>query len=127
MSGENLDGLYSPRTFFGRSEIANTSAAGAELSESTLCWNDFINVDFSGAILRRADLRSSIYEQVKFVGADLSYADLRHAHFIGCEFTDAVLVGAKLTHEVGKSLGLSRTQLNAVSWQDSDGEPPGGG
>ena len=58
--------LTIPRTFFGRSEIAHTSFANSDLSESTLCWNDFVDVDFTNACLAGADLRASNYERVRF-------------------------------------------------------------
>jgi uncharacterized protein YjbI with pentapeptide repeats len=43
----DLSGLTLPRTFFGRSEIKGASFRGTDLRESRLCWNDFIDVDFS--------------------------------------------------------------------------------
>src|SRR4051812_4064592 len=36
-----LDNLTLPCTFFGRSEIGPVSFQNTDLSESTLCWNDF--------------------------------------------------------------------------------------
>jgi BTB/POZ domain-containing protein KCTD9 len=46
---DDLSGLTLPRTFFGRSEIKEASFRGTDLRESWLCWNDFIDVDFSEA------------------------------------------------------------------------------
>src|SRR5262245_28646747 len=64
--GENADlsNLSIPRTLFGRSEISSASFRNTDLSESNLCWNDFINVDFTEAIMARADFRASTYRRV---------------------------------------------------------------
>ena len=42
-----LDSLTIPRTFFGRSEKRAISFKNTDLSESCLCWSDFIDVDFT--------------------------------------------------------------------------------
>jgi hypothetical protein len=47
-----LENLTLPRTFFGHSEIRNVSFVRTDLSESTLCWNDFAWVDFTNCDLR---------------------------------------------------------------------------
>src|SRR2546426_6390334 len=59
-----LEGLTLPRTFFGRSEIRGVSFHGTDLSQSTGCWNDFVDVDFSEADLSGVDLRGSIFQRV---------------------------------------------------------------
>src|SRR4051794_26937893 len=46
-----LDNLTIPRTFIRRSEISSISFKNTDLSESTLCWNDFIEVNFTEADL----------------------------------------------------------------------------
>src|SRR5437764_1381806 len=46
-AGEHdLENLTLPRTFFGRSEIGPVSFKNTDLSESTMCWNDFTKVNF---------------------------------------------------------------------------------
>lgn len=116
-----------PRTFFGRSEIAAASFRNTDLSESILCWNDFIGVDFTDASLRGSDLRASIFNGVHFSRSDVRDADLRRSRFHECDFTDADFRGAKLTRPLGAALRLSPRQLESVAWQDSDGEEPSGG
>ena len=61
MDGDDLSNLSLPRTFFGRSELKDVSFHNTDLSESNLCWNNFIGVDFSSAILVRSDLRATIF------------------------------------------------------------------
>lgn len=63
----DLSNLTTLRTFFGRSEIRDTSFLNTDLTESNLRWNDFIKVDFTDAVLSKADLRASIYTGTKFV------------------------------------------------------------
>ncbi len=43
----NLENLTLPRTFFGRSYIHHVSFKNTNLSESSLCWNDFSEVNFT--------------------------------------------------------------------------------
>ncbi len=120
-----LADLTLPRTFFGRSEIRASSFRGTDLSESTLCWNDFVDVDFGGACLVSSDLRASLFERVSFARADLRDADLRRSTFEDCDFAGADLRGAKLTR--AQELPLSDAQREVIAWQDDDGpEPPGG-
>jgi BTB/POZ domain-containing protein KCTD9 len=45
----DLENLTLPRTFFGRSAVGPISFKNADLSESSLCWNDFNEVDFTDA------------------------------------------------------------------------------
>ena len=125
--GSDLGGLSIARTFFGRSEIANVSFFGSDLTESNLRWNDFIDVDFRAAILARADLRASEYVRVNFGNADLSGADLRYANYEDCVFAGANLEGALLARGQGEELGLDATQIAQVSWQSDHGPEPGGG
>jgi hypothetical protein len=123
----DLENLTIPRTFFGRSEISYISFKNTDLSESTLCWNDFIDVDFTDADLSGSDLRASIFNRTSFVRANLQNADLRRSTFKECDFTGADLRGAKLTHEQGKALPLSEEQKRAIDWQNSAGDEPEGG
>lgn len=122
-----LENLTLPRTFFGRSEVGPMSFRNTDLSESTLCWNDFIDVNFTDADLSESDLRASVFTRVAFVRATLRNADLRRSDFVGCDFTDADMTGVKLTRKQGKRIRLSGEQQAVVDWQDADGdEPPGG-
>jgi hypothetical protein len=123
----DLEHLTIPRTFFGRSEISYISFKNTDLSESTLCWNDFIEVDFTEADLSGSDLRASLFKRTAFVRTNLRDADLRRSTFKECDFTAADLRGTKLTHEQGKVLPLSDEQRQAIDWQVSSGEEPPGG
>lgn len=123
----DLSNLTLPRTFFGRSEINATNFQNTDLSESNLCWNDFIDVIFTGASLVRSDLRASSFTRVRFDLADLSNADLRQSSFADCMFTGAKMSGAILTSMQGRQLNLSKAQRAEVSWAGDDGPEPAGG
>ena len=125
--GEDLSNLTLPRTFFGRSEINDVSFCGTDLTESNLCWNDFIAVDFSHAVLTKSDLRASLFSEVKFVSANLSGADLRQSSFEDCDFTGADMAGAILTRQQEAQLRLSEQQRMSIAWTAEDGPEPGGG
>jgi uncharacterized protein YjbI with pentapeptide repeats len=127
LADRRLENLTLPRTFFGRSEIRGVSFRGADLSESILCWNDFVDVDFSEADLSRVDLRASIFRRVSFRAAVLRGADLRQTSFNGCNFTDADLAAAKLSRSVIWFFRLSSAQRRSVNWQFGSGPEPGGG
>lgn len=123
----SLDNLTLPRTFFGRLEIGPISFKNTDLSESTLCWNDFIEVNFSDADLSGADLRASLFKRVAFLRANLRNADLRRSIFENCDLTDADMRGVKLTREQSEQIDLSQQQRQDIDWQENDGdEPPGG-
>ncbi len=100
LAGARLENLTLPRSFFGRSQIREVSFRGTDLMESTLCWNEFVDVDFGEADLSRADLRASIFQRVNFRAAVLRGADLRRGTFRGCTFADADVTAAKLTRSV---------------------------
>jgi uncharacterized protein YjbI with pentapeptide repeats len=123
----NLSNLSITRTFFGRSEIKGASFQNTDLTESNLCWNDFIDVDFSDAILASTDMRSSVYTRVKFMRSDLRCADMRHANFEDCEFDAALMDGTVLTRLQAARLRLSDTQKRAIEWREDDGPEPSGG
>ena len=122
-----LEHLTLPRTFFGRSEIRGVSFHGTDLSQSTGCWNDFVDVDFSDADLSGVDLRGSILQRVSFRGARLDRADLRRTSFSGCTFTDADLTGAKLNRSLLWFFRLTSAQRRSVDWQSGPGPEPEGG
>jgi BTB/POZ domain-containing protein KCTD9 len=122
-----LEGLTLPRTFFGRSEIRGVSFRDTDLSQSTACWNDFIDVDFGGADLSEADLRASNFQRVSFRSAVLRGADLRRTSFTGCSFTDADLTGAKLNRSFLWLFRLSSGQRRTIDWQSAPGPEPEGG
>jgi uncharacterized protein YjbI with pentapeptide repeats len=103
----DLSGLTLPRTFFGRSEIARTSFRDTDLSESSLCWNDFVAVDFSDASLAGADLRASVFED--------------------CRFDRALMTGAVVTRGQIAAGALSQAQRRAIDWRDKGGPEPDGG
>jgi BTB/POZ domain-containing protein KCTD9 len=126
VADEALENLTLPRTFFGRSEIRGTSFKNTDMSESRLCWNDFMYVDFTATKLTGSDLRASVYENVKFVGADLQNADLRRGTFRECDFTDANLRGAKLNKGAKILESMTPDQRAAIDYQPEGEEPPGG-
>lgn len=123
----DASGLTIPRTFFGRSRISRTSFANSDLSESSLCWNDFSDVLFDGANLACCDMRASDFERVSFRQADLSGADLRRSNFDGCNFSDANMRGVVLTNDQGQALSLSSAQKAQIAWTDDPGDEPDGG
>lgn len=121
---EDMGNMTLPRTFFGRTEVRQTSFKNTDLPESCLCWNDFIEVDFTKARLPGSDLRCSFYDHALFVQADLSGADLRRVTLEACDFTAAIMDGAKLTHDQREPLNLSQSQCAEIARQDEDGEEP---
>jgi len=123
----DCENLTLPRTFFGRCEISRISFKNTDLSESTFCWNDFIEVNFTDADLSDCDLRASLYERTRFVRTNLRNADLRWSTFKESDFTGADLRGAKLSHERGEALDLSAQQRQVIDWQEKEGEEPPGG
>lgn len=98
-----------------------------DLSESNLCWNDFVGVNFSRATLAKSDLRSSNYVKVRFDQADLRGADLRGSTFDACSFVGADMSGAVASQIQQASLPLSDNQRAQVFWTKDEGEKPGGG
>ncbi len=122
-----LDDLTLPRTYFAKSEVRAASFRGADLSESTMCWNDFIAVDFRSASLQHADLRASSFERVTFDRADLTGADLRRSTFATCSWTGAVLTGARISRVVAQDLPLSEEQRGQLDLQETEGPEPDGG
>jgi uncharacterized protein YjbI with pentapeptide repeats len=127
LADAKIEHLTLPRTFFGRSEIRNTSFKDTDLNESTANWNDFIDVDFGSADLSRSDFRACIFERVRFIGAQLAGVDFRHCSFTDCDFSGADVGGVKFTKETGASLRFSSEQQHVIDWQDDDGEEPEGG
>lgn len=125
--GDDLGNLTLPRTFFNRSEVNHVSFKNTDLSESNLCWNDFIDVDFADAILTGSDLRASIFQRVKFVCSDLRGSDMRRSSFEECIFDGALMEGAILTYEQGRHIELSNEQREGIEWTHDDGPEPGGG
>ena len=124
---DDLSNLTLRRTFFGRSEVNDALFCNTDLTESCLCWNDFIDVDFSDAVLARSDLRASNFTRVKFVRADLRDTDLRHSSFDDCDFEGAALDRAIMTHSQGKHLKLTETQRQVIAFTNDDGPQPDGG
>ena len=122
-----LENLTIPKTFFGRSELREVSFADSDLSESNLCWNDFISVSFRACLLSRSDLRASIYEKCDFTNCDVSGSDLRRASFKSCIFEGTIFNGALLPERLKTECGFSVDQIAKVRWtQDEGGEPEGG-
>lgn len=123
----DLSRVTLPRTFAARSSFERVVFDESDFSESTLCWNDFVDCSFVGAQLVAADLRASIFERAKFNGANLFRADLRRSSFEGCTFEGANLSGAVFTPRQRASLELSQAQRSQVAWTDEDGPEPDGG
>jgi uncharacterized protein YjbI with pentapeptide repeats len=122
-------GLTMPRTFFGRSGFTRVRFADSDLTESRMCWNDFVECDFGQAVLAGCDLRASIFRRCRFAGADLCRADLRRTTFEDCDFAGADLGAALVGAESGCRLrdSLTREQRADLEWVEDEGpEPPGG-
>jgi BTB/POZ domain-containing protein KCTD9 len=127
IEGAKFHNLTLPRTYFGRSEIKNSSFVGSDLTESVANWNDFIDVDFSGADLSRFDFRGCALQGVKFGNSALKDADLRCCGFEDCSFEGADMAGVKMTKAAGTSIPLTDAQREVIDWHDDDGPEPGGG
>lgn len=127
LADATLNDLTLSRTYFGRSEIKNVLFCRTDLAQSTLCWNDFIQVDFSYTNLSFSDLRASMYIRVSFQNADLKNCDLRRSSFQDCAFDRANMEGAILTRAQRSELKLSDEQVKAIAWTDDDGPEPEGG
>jgi uncharacterized protein YjbI with pentapeptide repeats len=125
--GDDLSNLYLPHTFFGRSEINHPAFRNTDFTKSNLCWNDFIDVDFSDAVLAGSDMRASLFQRVKFIKTDLRNTDLRRSTFENCIFEDALMKGAIATHDQKRMLGLGESQMADVAWCDDEGDEPDGG
>jgi len=123
----DLSNLTLPRTFFGRSSFERVNFGNTDLSESRICWNDFIECDFSGSDLIGCDMRASIFKNCKFECARLTNTDLRQSSFEECDLTGAQMDGAKLTHAQWRAMILSKDQEKVIDWHRHDGEiAPGG-
>ena len=125
--GDDLSNLFLPHTFFGRSEINNAAFRNTNFTESNLCWNDFVDVDFTDPVLAGSDMRASLFQRVKFVGTDLRRADLRRSTFEDCAFEGALMEGAIVTQKQEAMMGLSKSQIDDVAWSDDEGDEPDGG
>jgi uncharacterized protein YjbI with pentapeptide repeats len=102
------------------------SFRNSDLNQSCMCWNDFIDCDFTDADLTCSDLRASIFRGCKFVRCNLTGADLRRSSFEHCDFTDADLTGARAQGEQD-DLDLSDDQIGEIDWCDDEGPEPKGG
>jgi BTB/POZ domain-containing protein KCTD9 len=127
----DLANLTLPRTFFGRSGLHGVRYRNTDLSRSWMCWNDFIDCDFSGANLSGCQMRSSIFRRCKFVGTNLKRADLRGSTIEGCDFTHALLNGARADEfyagEFELYQRLSEKQRKVMQWSEEPGPEPDGG
>lgn len=119
--------LSIPRTFFGKSLIEQASFENSDLSESVLCWNDFIDVNFSSASLQNADVRRSVFERCLFANADLRGADLRGSDFTDCSFAGAQFEGAVAERGADWLKALEPSQRAQLTEANSDGDDPSGG
>ncbi len=80
---------------------------------------DLIGADFSNANLREVSFKNAFLIETSFKGADLSKTDFSNAFIRNVKFTGAELTGAVLTEaDWFNSLGLTRTQLQAVNPKD---------
>jgi uncharacterized protein YjbI with pentapeptide repeats len=127
VEGGDLHNLSLPRSFFGRSQVGPASFKNSDLSESTMCWNDFIDVDFTDCDLSSSDLRASLFERVKLVRANLRNTDLRRSSFEECDFTDADMLGVRLVRAQTTGIRFSAKQQEEIDWQAEDGDEPEGG
>jgi uncharacterized protein YjbI with pentapeptide repeats len=119
--------LSIPRTYFGKSLVEQTSFENSDLTESVLCWNDFVDVNFSLASLQRADLRRSLFERCLFTNCDLRAADLRGSSFTDCNFSGAHLEAAVAERGASWLGSLEEAQRAQLTITNSDGDEPMGG
>ena len=122
----NFSALTLARTFFGRSTLNGVDFHNTDLTESRMCWNDFVKCDFRGADLSRCDMRAFKFEDCNFGGAILRDADLRGSRFRGCEFTGADLTGAIASDGV-YTPAFSDDQYESMIYHEEPGEEPPGG
>jgi uncharacterized protein YjbI with pentapeptide repeats len=92
-----------------------------------VCWNDFVNCDFTGGNLSGADLRASVFKKCRFDAANLDGAELRGASFLKCTFSEASLKSAKLTYFQRLRVRLNEMQRPEVAWHWRNPEVPGSG
>lgn len=123
----DLSNLRLPRTFFGRSSLERLNVQNTDLSESRMCWNDFVDCDFSHADLTGCDLRASIFKGCTFASATLRRAEMRGATFSRCLFTNSDMASARLTYFQRLTLKLSVEQKANIEWSWRRPAQPGGG
>jgi BTB/POZ domain-containing protein KCTD9 len=123
----DFSNLTLPRIYVGRSKIERVSFHNADLIESNLCWNDFLEVDFSAAVLARSDLRRSVFYRVNFTDADLCGTDFRGSSFKGCVFDRAIMNGAILAGKQSAQMSLDQAQKTSIEWRKAEGPNPDGG
>ncbi len=123
----DMSNLTLPRTFFGRSDLSKVSIKNTNSSESNLCWNEFVAIDFGLSDLSLCDGRSSNFYTVTFSNSDLTRTDLRHSRFKHCVFYGAIMDGTILTRTQAVRLSLSNEQRSTIDWRwFSDPVPDGG-
>lgn len=131
LENADLSNLSLPRAFLGRSLFAGVSFHNSDLSESRMCWNDFVACDFSNADLAGCDLRASNYTDCDFTGANLTRADLRCSSYENCDFAGAVMTEAVSDRPSAEDYGLSECLLDeqqaSKHWHAEPGEEPEGG
>jgi len=92
-----------------------------------MCWNDFIDCNFTGADLTGADLRASLFERCCFTGATLLGADVRQSTFDGCNFGGAKMNGCTAELAQRDDIAPDAEQAGTIAWQSEPGpEAPGG-
>jgi uncharacterized protein YjbI with pentapeptide repeats len=123
----DMSNLSLSRLFVGRSRFKEVDFSNSDLSESRLCWNDFVNCRFQHAILKGCDGRASIWKKCDFRDADLSRCDWRHSRFVKCRFESALCEGMRLTRDQNGHLELDEQQLAQVHWCEDAGDEPEGG
>ena len=127
----DLSNLTIPRTFFGRSGFTRVDFRNTDLTESRMCWNDFIECDFRGAGLSHCDMRSSVFTRCQFGKATLQGADLRGAWFEECTFRGAEVWGAIADYvnadETDFDSRLTEKQRKAMEWHEDPATSRTGG
>jgi hypothetical protein len=121
---EDFHNLTMPRTFFARTELERVLFRGSDLSASFMCWDDWLDCDFTEADLSGADMRASLYINCTFAHANLTGADLRSSSFVDCAFTNAQMQGSKMTKAQAADMLLSDAQRAEIVWKRTDGPAP---
>ena len=63
----DLSNLTMPRQYVNRSGFERVSFRNSDLNQSFMCWNDFVECDFSDADLACCDMRASVFRDCSFV------------------------------------------------------------
>jgi uncharacterized protein YjbI with pentapeptide repeats len=96
LRGQDLSEGKFLRTDFGRSDLADVSLAGADLTEANFEHARLAGADLSGAVLTKTSGDRADFTKAVLKGADMSKAEMSRTDFTGADFTGANLQKAEL-------------------------------